>query len=125
MREIYIVTRGKYSDKQNVAACSTRKKAKALIAKIKERGPSYWSDEVDFEVFELDILADNLDTPWWEIIMDEEGNTTKVEKCGDPFGDAFSYFIESCFHTQVMADNVELAIKVASDRRFRLLAENQ
>jgi hypothetical protein len=127
MREIYIVTSGEYSDKHNVAVCSTCEKAEALVAKIKEQDSSYWSENVDIEVFELDILADNLDIPWWEIIMDAEGNTTKVEKCDNPFGADFPYFVhhEGTFHTQVGADNAKLAIKVASERRFRLLAENQ
>lgn len=126
---IYVVTRGTYSDKHNVAVCSTLEKAEALVAKIKECHPTGWcSDEVDFEEYDLDILADNLDIQWWDITLDVEGNTINARQCKMPLfgGGGISHFAANDnFQTYVATDSMPHAIKVAGERRFRLLAENQ
>lgn len=127
MREIYVVTEGYYSDHHSVAVCSTREKAEALVAKLKELG-GYLSNETEIDVFELDTIADNLDAQWWYISMDAEGNTIQAHECKLPlesYRDRLTYFRGGNFYTHVTAEHVNRAIKVASDRRFRLLAENQ
>jgi hypothetical protein len=73
MADVYVVTVGEYSDKYNVAICSTRPKAEEVVKEIKDKQSGRYRDDVDYEVFELDELADRGGKgDWWEVTLNKK-----------------------------------------------------
>ena len=124
MTTIYVVTQGEYSDYRIVAVYDTKDAAEYHMEHL--TGEYY--DDVNVEEYELNprgaFLKGGLRP--FRITMTREGNTSHIEKCGveyasnghvnlDPHGSNGRF----C----VLARNEQHAVKIANERRTRLIAD--
>jgi hypothetical protein len=120
-KKFYAVTRGKYSDYHIIAVTDDL----AVAEKIAKKFSGSW-DKAEIEVFNN---AEIMLKPAWVIGFDGQGTVTHTEECYDEY--QYSCLNE-CFETwrcdyklgvYVSADDLEAAIKIASEKRAKYLAE--
>lgn len=117
---MWLVSTGEYSDYHVIGVFSTRKKA-ALAQKL--HNASFLEEEV------LDKIPEH--PPGllpWSVDMDVDGNTHKVDRESveyvktnewEPYGDG----VHVVFN--MWAKDEEHAVKIANERRVKLIASNQ
>lgn len=124
MSDVYVVTVGEYSDKHNVAVCSTRPKAEEVVQELMDKQTGRYRDEIDYEVFELDELSDRSGKgDWWEVVLNEAGVATKVLAVAlSEVG--VDYLHEGILTVYVVGADVIEAIEAAKERCIKHLAED-
>ncbi len=126
MKKVYIITTGEYSDYHIVAACSSRRKARATCALV-------GLPETDIDEHDLDGI--DLVKPGWanySVWMSREGNS-QVKICGTPeqfiplpqtsHNISDSLFARRWLSVHGYFADDQHAVKVANEIRVRVLAE--
>lgn len=126
--EVYIVTRGSYSDYSIAAVFSTEKKAWDFVRYWMENGnPWDWRD-AEVETREIDPhgrdLKDNL-APYF-VRMDRDGNTSQLFECRETASEGNTGFDrQGNLYMHPRARDKKHAVKIVNERRGRILAENK
>ena len=119
----YVLTAGCYSDYHIVAVCSNRAKAEQIMERVNRNAGSY--DQCDIEEYEdAEPVADNLNC----YCMNFETNTIREEDSDIEYGIKGTYFKDRkgiIWVLYVLAENEEMARKIAFDRRAMLMAQKE
>jgi len=134
---VYIVTDGYYSDYSIRGVFTTKENAEKFIQAHAFDGPlieEYEADNLNEEIQNGNMLFD--------VRIDKDGNNAKAEKASPDYGGNYKDYIEGayvdenkwlgkdCSHNarirnSVWAKDETHAIKIANERRIRVLAENR
>ena len=128
MTIVYVVTSGQYSDYGIVAIFSTKKQAKKYLNESGLDKKDYSSGRI--EEYELDEPFEFKSR--YCIHMHQDGTVVRSYKYGintneNEAGNAFinSYYLDGMrLVTEVSTDNEQHAIKVANERRTRIIADD-
>ena len=134
MSKIYLVTEGDYSDYHVCGVFSTRENAQKYIDHFGSSGGAGNSGQPDIEEFELDsnIELFNTHKPYF-IKMLRDGTVREVyEEAAGSSDFSWRYAVNGevnydqyIMTTHVLATSMEHAIKIANERRTRLIALNR
>lgn len=122
---IYIVTYGEYSAYGIVGATTDRTIAEQLAQKFTKE---CWSEECRIEEYpDAEIML----KPAWSVYFDHSGNVACCDLCVhayqyqelDQVKERYGYHNPYEFVIRVLADTAEAAIKIASEKRAKYLAE--
>ncbi|SDZ81979.1 hypothetical protein SAMN05192529_102126 [Arachidicoccus rhizosphaerae] len=134
--KIYIVTDGCYSDYSIRGVFTTKENAEKFIR-------AYSFDEPSIEEYESDNLNEEIQNgnTCFVVFIDKDGNNAKAEKSNTDYGDyrdyvGKAYIDEKKFfgndyshnariRNTVWAKDEKHAIKIANERRIRVLAEGR
>jgi hypothetical protein len=130
MRQVYLLTSGEYSDYRVIGVFSGEEAA----ALYRRSYPDV--DYNDIEIFDLDPKVDELRAGFVQylVYMERNGNCPVIpEANASPYGGDGEYLNRYCMDKQyhrvrlfvVIARSAEHALKIAGERRARLIAENQ
>ena len=130
-RKIYLVSKGDYSDYHIVSVFSTKELAELYVSKFSKLISRY--DEFSIEEYDIDSFATELINKFPFIIaIDKEGNTTNVTNFYWDFEDGKSDLSLAksgdenlTLYVHCFADDEKHAIKIASEKRFEILALNK
>lgn len=123
---IYIVTRGSYSDYSILGAYSTRENAEAAL--------KVWNDEWDkpeIEEWPIDAHLSRGDQLPWMVWMRHDGAEAEASKTDPPEADDSTWWSNNTFHRDLRfrwmgwADDEQHAIKIANERRLIDIAEGR
>lgn len=136
MSNIYLITRGSYSDYEIVGAFSTREKAEKLVQEQEEKGNNEYNGGCQVEEFSIDTIQPK-EKYCYYCNANHDGDITYTRT--DVFSDYISQDIEKVMYTSpkdygtisrqgsygisVLARDYEHARKIAADkvREFRVL----
>ena len=116
--KIYVVTKGVYSDYHVITATTDKK----LAYQIKEKFDSSYGG-TNVEVFED---AEIFVKPCFFFRFDKDGKIIETESRNnseDSYDCSSGYDVKGNFYTNVVADDLESAIKIGAEKRAMCLAK--
>lgn len=122
MGKLYAVTEGRYSDYHIVALSSDKEKAEELAKWYNLREHT----NAEVEEFEDSVSVPTESINSYSVVFDCKGRIIQTNKCWVDYGlQKYVYCNPRGFlEVSVLAENVEAAEKIASERRAQWLAEH-
>lgn len=125
MKTMFVLTAGEYSDYRVLGVFSSKEKAEEVYAKRKDTGRDYCHAVEEY------FLDNDPHTPnglkSYAVIMKRDGGVTDIQINPEGYGiytdDFVSWHRDRRFY--MWARNEKQAVKIANERRTRMIADNQ
>lgn len=136
MKEVYLVTKGSYSDYSVYGVFEDKAIAEEYAAQISDRWDS--AHVSPHPVYDISNLEAPIGFRGYNILMDRDGNSeVNIDPvvCNDDTDNGYAEFdrnktgnyeLTGQYHFYVLTDKGEQgAVKIANERRIRMIAENK
>lgn len=124
--KVYVITKGSYSDYRICGVTTDIKRARQL-KKIFSRGYRGYAEKASIEEYDTDYPTNEIaESNVYQIEFDKNGNIS--DESESPFGfytdiDEKGYEVADKFYVDVIAKTRDDAIKIASEKRAKYMAE--